>query len=122
MSYNFIKNKYPYSDPNIDLNFNNDILYQYIVDDDYKDSKLPHYQNGNVKPRENKVKNYDNRKKDNKNVYVMFIVCAIVIMLIWYVHLHNRSNTTAKTIPTPHPTNFVVLNSELGQYRALLNT
>ena len=34
MSYHFVNNRYPVSDPNTDLNFNNDILYHHIVGDD----------------------------------------------------------------------------------------
>lgn len=99
MSYYFIENKYPDSDTNIDLNFDNDILYTEVVDKDL-DKNNVRYENGNVKALKNKKKSVQNVKEtdtseSSDSVYLLFIIIVIMIIVLWYVY--SRRNKTQKT-------------------------
>ena len=79
MSYYFINNRYPISDPNTDLNFNNDILYQHIVGDESRVAPTP-YDNGGQVPR-------ITREPDRKDIrlpdptFNIMIIIAIVLLI-----------------------------------------
>jgi hypothetical protein len=90
MSYYFIEKSNPLSDPNIDLNFDNDILYSDILRDEIdkyntsyivdKDEAIP--------MRPNNLRQQNTKKSDNKknNMYILFIIFAVVLIGIWYVY------------------------------------
>lgn len=94
MSYRFIENRYPTSDPNLDLNFGNDILYKEMTDDDYVTHNT-RYQNKHIKPLINNKngKLLNDRKKYTYNIYILFIVIVILLLVFWYV---NRKNVNIK--------------------------
>lgn len=125
MAYEFVENKYPYDDPNTDLNFNNDILYRHIADDDYKDNYLPSYANGNVKPHDSdENKRYKtfrvNKKKAPETIYVWFIACVIIILLIWYLYSNMSYQTDDGILHDVDTSQFVVVSTDMGNFKALI--
>ena len=130
MSYEFVENRYPYDDPNTDLNFNNDILYRHVVDDDYKDYTTPKYSMGNVKPHPANERNRYNKYKDeeyelrkggsSESIYVWFIVCAILILLVWYIYSNMEAPEKDPIIHGIDTGEMVVLSADMGNFRALI--
>jgi len=90
MSYYFIEDKYPDHDPNIDLNFENDILYGALRGDE-----IDKYNTGNaiipdIQPSANQDKHNIRTKKksvgSNTRIYVVFIFFVILVLLLWYMY------------------------------------
>jgi hypothetical protein len=89
MSYYFIENKYPERDPNIDLNFDNDILYGAIFNDELDKYNTPYAINPDDVPYKSKKKHSIKAKKKDQSsskVYVIFIVIIIAIIMLWYIY------------------------------------
>jgi hypothetical protein len=86
MSYYFVNNKYPISDPNTDLNFNNDILYQHILGDEGRVGPKP-YNNANQIPRRARKPSKDDIliRPPSHNIYLLFILGVIVTIMIFYM-------------------------------------
>jgi hypothetical protein len=86
MSYYFVNNKYPVSDPNIDLNFNNDILYHHIVGDDAVIDPKP-YDNADQKPRRSRNPDRSDIRQDppTYNILLSFILIAILVVITFYL-------------------------------------
>lgn len=68
MEFNFIEIMNPVEDPNINLNFDDDILYRDLSDD----NKIHSSQSPNI-----------------KTTFVIFILVGIFILLIWYLLTTN---------------------------------
>ena len=123
MSYYFIENTNPSSDPNVDLNFANDILYSDILRDEIdkyntsyivdKDEAIP------TKSKNGIQKNIDNKKSDNKknNMYILFIIFAVLLVGIWYVFgikTKTQTLTTDKTYKTFHEPELATFSPDFG--------
>ena len=90
MSYYFIENKYPEHDPNIDLNFDNDILYGAIFNDELDKYNTPYEITPNNVPfkstKKHSIKTNKKNQADNTKLYVIFIVIIIAIVMLWYIY------------------------------------
>ena len=86
MSFYFVNNKYPISDPNTDLNFNNDILYQDIVGDVAVVDPRP-YENGDQTPRRSRRPDRTDirQKPPTYNILLAFILIAILVVIVFYL-------------------------------------
>ena len=93
MSYNFVENGYPINDPNIDLDFGNNILYKELVEDDIYSYDIS-YDTKNVIPKkENKNRKIIKyRKKNTNNIYILFIFVIVMLLVIWYIKRNNNNN------------------------------
>jgi hypothetical protein len=90
MSYYYVENRYPTSDPNTDLNFNNDILYSRLFDDDLDKNNIP-YNNDGIVPiqSKNSYQSSDNSETDNTNgLYILFIL--IIVISVAYCYKKNK--------------------------------
>lgn len=98
MSYYFVNNKYPISDPNIDLNFNNDILYQKILGDESIVDPRP-YDNGDQQPRRSRRPNRSDirDKPPTYNILLSFILITILIVITFYL-IHSKTETPKSQI------------------------
>lgn len=112
-TYYFIENKYPVGDPNIDLNFDNDILYSELVDDDIDKYTTPYVPEvAPYKPTEKmNIRKEKITTKSNYSVYFYFILTIIGLMLLWYFYkdsgnekkniVESRSNDAELTMLSP---------------------
>lgn len=81
-NYKYIEYKQPKKNKNVDLDFTNDLIYDSLVGDELDKYKTP-YIIGDIKPMDSKpIINPKTQK--NKSVFFVFILCVIVIMLLWY--------------------------------------
>jgi ATP-dependent Zn protease len=81
MSYLFVENKYYPSDTNIDINFNNDILYSDL---------LNNYANNDITPlmNNNQIPNNDFKKINKQyisNTYISLITIIIIIIFLIFI-------------------------------------
>lgn len=90
MTYYFVEQKFPLSDPNMDLDFTNDILYQHIIGDESIIDPDP-YDNGNIVPnrrRQPRPSDISNETVDSRNygrnVVILFIILMIMLFMIFY--------------------------------------
>src|SRR5579872_179627 len=103
MSYYFIENRNPENDPNIDLRFDDDILYTELTRGDELDKYNTPYVVNDVRPARGKNKKVDNNKKSRFNktndsgtkIYVLFIIGVICLVLLWY--FYGSSQDTNQT-------------------------
>jgi len=93
MSYRFVLNSNP-NNPNTDLDLGNNILYNALVDDDM-DSHNVKYANHNVKSlKDNKNRKIiRKRQKNTRNIYILFVLVIIMLLVFWYVERDNKSTT-----------------------------
>lgn len=103
MSYYFVENRYPDQDSNIDLNFDNDILYGSLTDNDLDKHNVA-YVMGGVVPNNRKKQDLSKKKKSDpsNSIYLCFIFTIILIMIIWYVY--NNKNSSNPNIMDQYPT------------------
>jgi hypothetical protein len=85
MSYRFVEHKYPSTEPNIDLNFNNDIIYSDILDDQYENYKGK-YENANVVPTNRERKNHSAKNKSSNTIYIIFLFIVIILVTLRYYY------------------------------------
>lgn len=86
MSYYFVNNKYPVSDPNTDLNFNNDILYQDLVGDVGMIAPKS-YDNGDQTPRRSRRPDRTDIRQQppTYNILLSFILIVILVVITFYL-------------------------------------
>lgn len=93
MSYYFIENRFPERDPNIDLNFGNDILYSDLTGDQLDKYDTSDNVSSNVKPFKNtqktSLRNNKQQQKSNNTLYVLFLLAVIFLVIIWYIYGMN---------------------------------
>jgi hypothetical protein len=95
MKYYFIENTTPISDPNINLNFNDDILYKNIIgDNQYIDQQSE--RNGSVNPLPAKPKSVQKKVQPFNWVPIIFILLAIFTIMLWYVYRETDSHQQLK--------------------------
>lgn len=98
MSYSFVNNRNPISDPNTDLNFNNDVLYQYILGDEAMVNPKP-YSNADQTPRSTKPKSQTVRPTGpSYNIFLLFILFAIIVVLGIYM-INDERVVQSKPVP-----------------------
>lgn len=87
MSYYFVNQRFPVSDPNLDLNFNNDILYQHILGDEAMVQKDFPYENADQVPKRARrpTRSDIQTSPPSYNVSLLFIVIVIMILLFYYM-------------------------------------
>ncbi len=107
MMYNFIENKNAYDDPNVNLNFDDDITYQYLNGDYDVESthNIVPTVDPSVPPTPAGEKRQDvDYKKDRSDstsaIYTMFILMAILIIVIWYIYRSTRPSKEIVEIST----------------------
>ena len=102
MSYSFVNNRNPLSDPNTDLNFNNDVLYQYILGDEATVNPKP-YSNADQTPRSTKPKPRSVWSSGpSYNIFLLFILFAIIVVLGLYMINDER---VVQSKPAPSKSN-----------------
>jgi hypothetical protein len=118
MSYYFIENRYPSRDPNIDLDFENDILYSALMGDELDKHAIPYVNTENVVPlkkNKKKIKIQNNKKYDNsKNIYLLFIFLAIFLILIWHYYGKNTQKNSPTIDTNIIEPELVMLSPEIG--------
>lgn len=110
MSYNFVENKYAFDDPNVNLNFDDDITYQYLNGDYDIDATTDVVPNVTPDvppiPSSEKKKDVDYKKERSiasNSVYTMFIIIAILIIVLWYVYRNSQIKEEVLEISTAEP-------------------
>lgn len=90
MTFYFVEQKFPLSDPNMDLDFTNDILYQHIIGDESIISP-DNYDNGDIVPnRRRQARPSDissstiDGRNYGRNIVILFIIFMIMLLLIYY--------------------------------------
>ena len=119
-AYYFIENKNPINDPNIDLNFDNDLLYSDIIADDYDKYREAHVINESISPRDpakkqpiQKLKNQ--QKPLNYNIYVIFIIVVILFVFVWYTYGGSSKIKSSDNFPSiTSPPDLVMLSPDFG--------
>jgi hypothetical protein len=92
MSYQYIESKYPEEYPNVDVNFDNDILYAAILENKIEKPNTPDMVQVNVVPASSAAsaakKSLRDQKKNQSDIWmsITFIIAIIVIILIWYIY------------------------------------
>jgi hypothetical protein len=107
--YYFIETRYPEQDPNIDLNFENDILYGALLNDELDKYNTPNAILPEIPPYKSEPKH--SIKKDDENVtsfnriYIVFILIVILLVLLWYIYGtdHTKKNPSAITTYADQP-------------------
>ncbi len=95
MSYYFVNNRYPVSDPNMDLNFNNDILYQNILGDEAMVAPQKYANADEVPKRSRRPDNRDIRAKaPGYNIALCFIMIVILVVIMFYMIHQNKQRVT----------------------------
>lgn len=114
MPYRFVENSYPNSDPNLDLDFGNNILYKELVDDDI-DSHNIKYENRNVKSlKDNKNRKViKRRQKNTHNIYILFILVIIMLLIFWYVG-RTKTRTSKNILDTYMSESNLFFNNKLS--------
>jgi len=99
MPYKFIEKSYM-SDPNLDLNFGNDILYSDLTNDELSrydtDYSIKPSLVSNVKPLQASKKNKQKHKESSKMMYLVFIFIIVMIVLLWY-YFNNNDKKSKKS-------------------------
>lgn len=90
MSYYFIEHRNPSQDSNIDLNFNDDMLYSSVTDAiiNKHDTREKFVTSKDLSKSSNKIPKKDNMDKtanSSNAIYVMFIMIVIISIILWYV-------------------------------------
>jgi hypothetical protein len=81
---------YPDQDPNIDLNFDNDILYGAILNDAIDKYNTKYVTTPDIPPSINTKKHKITRTKltesPNNRLYIVFIIIVILLVFLWYMY------------------------------------
>lgn len=112
MSYNFVEYKRPSTNKSIDLDFNNDIIYNSLIGDELDKYNTPYIIN-NVTPTQNKQINIA-PKKEKQSVFFVFIICVIIIMLIWYFFGININHSKKQIDTITNNSDLVMLSPDFG--------
>jgi len=89
MTYKFNEIKYPTRDQNIDLHFDNDVIYSDLAGGDTLDK---YNTNDVVAPSVKPTKTASpstlkkETKKNSYGIYLMFIFFVILIISVWYIY------------------------------------
>ena len=103
MSYQYIEKKYPLQDPNIDLNFDNDILYGSLLNDELDKYNTKYTTTSDIIPKKNILNKSikENRKeKSTIKIYFIFITIIIIFVLFWYIYGRNNEINKHNIIDT----------------------
>lgn len=119
-AYYFIENKNPTSDPNLDLNFDNDLLFSDIIADDYDKYKEAHVINESISPRvpakrppSQKQQQKLLSKRTNTNIYVVFIIIVIIAIFLWYIYGGKPKDKNNQDVLLTSP-DLVMLSPDFG--------
>lgn len=89
MTYRFTEYKYPEEHPDVDLDFNNDVIYSALVGNEINKKDIPDIITVDVLPAKS-AKKHEIKEKQKSNsdimLYIAFISVIIIIMLIWYLY------------------------------------
>jgi hypothetical protein len=116
MSYYFIENKYPIQDPNIDLNFNNDILYSDLTGDSLDKYNNPDVVNPYVLPSKSQTKSSLKKPpvKKEYNIYLIFVMVVIFLLLLWYFYRGTDNKTKNIIDMYPDQPELTMLSPDIG--------
>lgn len=115
MPYQFVEHRYPASDPNIDLDFTDDLIYADITGDKTKEY-VSAYQNSNVIPNKQGKKTPLKKTQNPFNIYVVFLLLVIALIILWYYYGHNTHVNDKKTYIETYPdtAELTMLSPDLG--------
>jgi hypothetical protein len=116
--YYFIEERYPQNDPNIDLNFDNDMIYGALLNDELDKYNTPFVSVPEVPASKNEKKQSiraDQRSNDSDSrVYVAFIIIVIVLVIIWYIY-GGESKKKPNIIDTyPDQPEMIMMSPDFG--------
>lgn len=100
--YNFVEYRYPEDDPNIDLNFENDILYSAVKDDDLDKYNTINAILPEIPPSKNEIKKSIKKEEESNSnkIYIIFILLVIILIIIWYMYSQNSVKKKTNVIDT----------------------
>ena len=113
MSYRYVEHKYPNSDPNIDLNFNNDILYSNLTSDKYVDY-IRENRNNDVKPSPSSKKKPIVKKQSSYMTYAIFFIIIIGLLVLWYYNKQSTQTKTSAIDTYPDTAKLTLLSPDIG--------
>ncbi|VBB18465.1 hypothetical protein YASMINEVIRUS_928 [Yasminevirus sp. GU-2018] len=117
-NYYFIENRDPSNDPNVDLDFGNDILYKELTGDEL--DKYKTYQVvANVKPAKTRKRVQLRANKDKNDsgnsIYILFIVLVVGLVLFWYFYGSRSSEKQQNILDTyPDQPELTMLSPDVG--------
>lgn len=120
MSYYFIENRNPNNDPNIDLRFDNDILYTELTRGDELDKYNTPYVVNDIRPARGKNKKVDKKKQTNNadtntKIYVLFIIGVICLVLLWYFYGSSQDTNHIDIVDTyPDQPELTMMSPDMG--------
>lgn len=123
MSYYFIENRNPGNDPNIDLRFDDDILYTELTRGDELDKYNTPYVVNDVRPARGKNKRVDKKKQTKSNktndsstkIYVLFIIGVICLVLLWYFYGSSQDTNNIDIVDTyPDQPELTMMSPDMG--------
>lgn len=121
MEYHFSENRHPEQDSNVDLDFDNDALYE-VINDSMKSNKT-NVNIKNINPQQNPVKKterMDNVTKSNADhsgiyTYIYFIIAVIILVIIWYFYGLAQDNKKKDIIDTyPDHRELTMMSPDMG--------
>jgi hypothetical protein len=101
MSFYFVEDRHPTSDPNMDLDFTNDILYQHIIGDESIIDPSP-YDNGNIVPNNRRKPRPSDRTIDDRmygNTIVILLLIIMILLFVGYYYIGNTKTSNGYIIP-----------------------
>lgn len=138
MKYNFIEHANPERDPNIDLNFDNDILYKELngslyaknnknnkninlsVPSNDKTNLTSGKMNSQKKPIKSDSSNITEQIKSNSsysgsNIYIYFVLVVVCLIVIWYFYGSSRNVKETNIIDTyPNQPELTMMSPDMG--------
>jgi hypothetical protein len=115
-SFYFLEERYPQNDPNTDLNFENDILYSDILDDDIDKYSTPNVPTVTPdKPTEKKnIKIEKSKSQSNYSIFLYFILAIIALMLLWYFYKTKEPSKKSIIDTYPDTAELTMLSPDIG--------
>lgn len=117
MTYKFNEIKYPTRDQNIDLHFDNDVIYSDLTGDTLDKYNTNDVVVPSVKPiKTNEPTNLRKQtKKNNYGIYLMFIFFVILIISVWYIYgMVNRKKVKERIDYYPSKAELTMLSPDIG--------
>lgn len=115
--YYYIENRDPLQDPNVDLNFNNDILYSGLLGDDVDASDVP-IRVFDVEPskstKKHNIKKDTDRQRHNYNICLYFILIVIGLLFVWYLYSGKKNEGKNIIDSYANDPDLIMLSPDMG--------
>lgn len=126
MAFKFIENRHPEQDPNTDLNFDNDILYRELTNDNksnrynlpsiVKNPIVSPQKKSNIQNKQESMReNMTTTKRYSYTIYIYFILAVILLVLIWYFYGPTQEIKKKNIIDTyPNHPELTMMSPDMG--------